>query len=259
MKTITKTTKKKNEAAAAKGQRALRAKHVSYVCAEIETHRGSNGRIPRGVMSKVFEEHKQIYPWMTINLIKKGLMKSKLNETPPINDSSISDLTMPTFADDINQLTNNDPAQPPPLNIGINQGPQLPQETSKAKGGRPRGTTLKALREKEAKRELLINDIASSWSEKVEQERKAGEKKRMKRNELDELIKQKTESSGLTDVKINKKSIQQRVFRKRVLVARHPGTASPLKPIEEYIISMLNEMAKMRQPLCVSEGLALAN
>jgi len=49
------------------------------------------------------------------------------------------------------------------------------------------------------------------------------------------------------------------VFRKRVLVARHPGTASPLKPIEEYIISMLNEMAKMRQPLCVSEGLALAN
>ena len=105
-------------------------------------------------------------------------MKIKLNETPPINDSSISDLTMPTFADDINQLSNNDPVQPPPLNIGINQGPQLPQETSKAKGGRPRGTTLKALREKEAKRELLINDIASSWSEKVEQERKAGEKKK---------------------------------------------------------------------------------
>ena len=68
----------------------------------------------------------------------------------------------------------------------------------------------------------------------------------MKRNELDDLIKQKTESSGLTDVKINKKLIQQRVYRKRLLVARHPGTASPLKPIEEYIISMLNEMARMR-------------
>jgi hypothetical protein len=92
---MARTTKKKNEAAAAKGQRALRAKHVSYVCAEIETHRGSNGRIPRGIMQKVFEEHKQIYPWMTINLVKKGLMKTKLNETPPINDSSISDLTMP--------------------------------------------------------------------------------------------------------------------------------------------------------------------
>jgi hypothetical protein len=98
-----------------------------------------------------------------------------------------------------------------------------------------------------------------SWSEKVEQERTAGEKNRMKRNELDDLIKQKTESSGLTDVKINKKLIQQRVYRKRLLVARHPGTASPLKPIEDYIIAMLNQMAKMRQPLCVSEGLALAN
>jgi len=42
-------------------------------------------------------------------------------------------------------------------------------------------------------------------------------------------------------------------------VAPHRGAQSPLKPIEEYIISMLNQMAKMRQPLCVSEGLALAN
>jgi len=26
-----------------------------------------------------------------------------------------------------------------------------------------------------------------------------------------------------------------------------------MKPIEAYIVSMLNQMAKMRQPLCVSE------
>ena len=59
--------------------------------------------------------------------------------------------------------------------------------------------------EKEAKREFLINDIARSWSEKVEQERTAKEKKRMKINELDDLIKQKTECPGLTGVKIDKK------------------------------------------------------
>ena len=43
------------------------------------------------------------------------------------------------------------------------------------------------------------------------------------------------------------------------MVAPHRGAQSPLKPIEEYIIAMLNQIAKMRQPLCVSEGLALAN
>ena len=32
-----------------------------------------------------------------------------------------------------------------------------------------------------------------------------------------------------------------------------------MKAIEEYLVSILNQMAKMRQPLCISEGLALAN
>ena len=43
----------------------------------------------------------------------------------------------------------------------------------------------------------------------------------MKKKELDSLIKQKTEESGLTGVTIKKKSIQQRVYRKRLLVARY--------------------------------------
>jgi len=249
---MAKTTNKKKEAAAAKAKRELKAKHVAFVCADIESQRGSNGRIPRGVMQKVFEQHKEIYPWMTINLVKKGLEKAKKNEVI-VTDSTISDLTNPTFED--NNQDSNEPAVPPTMNQEQELPPELPPETSKRKGGRPRGTTIKATMEKEAKRESLINDIAMSWSEKVEQERTAGEKNRMKRNELDDLIKQKTESSGLTDVKVNKKLIQQRVYRKRLLVARHPGTASPLKPIEDYIIAMLNQMAKMRQPLCVSEGL----
>ena len=252
---MTKTTKKKGEAAAAKAKRALKARHVAFVCAEIETHRGSNGRIPRGVMQRVFEEHKEIYPWMTVDLVKKRLTKTKKNEVV-ITETTISDLTNPTF-EGSNQ-ENNEPADPSPMNISNNQELETPLETSKPKGGRPRGTTMKALREKDAKKEALLNDIATSWSEKMQHE-KSGEKDRMKKKELDSLIKQKTEESGLTGVTIKKKSIQQRVYRKRLLVARHPGTESPMKPIEAYIVSMLNQMAKMRQPLCVSEGLALAN
>ena len=92
----------------------------------------------------------------------------------------------------------------------------------------------------------------------MEQE-KSEQRNRMKRNELDDFIEQKTKESGFTDVKIKKRCIQQRVYRKRLVVTPHRGARSPLKPIEEYIISMLNQMAKMRQPLCVSKGLALAN
>ena len=69
------------------------------------------------------------------------------------------------------------------MDISItNEELDLPTETSKAKGGRPRGTTIKASIEKESKTEALVMDIASCWSEKVEE--KAKEKIRMKKNEL---------------------------------------------------------------------------
>jgi hypothetical protein len=94
---MTKTNNKKAEAAAAKAKRALKARHVAFVCAEIETHRGSNGRIPRGVMQRVFEEHREIYPWMTVDLVKKGLKKTKKNEVVITGTTILSDLTNPTL------------------------------------------------------------------------------------------------------------------------------------------------------------------
>ena len=162
---MTKTNNKKAEAAAAKAKRALKARHLAFVWAGIETHRGSNGRIPRGVMQRVFEEHKEIYHWLTIDLVKKGLEKAKKNEVVVTETSTISDLTSPTF-EGSNQ-ENNEPADPSPMNISNNQELETPLETSKRKVGRPCGTTLKALREKDAKKEALLNDIVTSWSENV--------------------------------------------------------------------------------------------
>ena len=75
---MAKTNNKKGEAAATKAKRALKAKHVAFVCADIESHCGSNGRIPRGVMQRVFGEHKEIYTWLTIDLVKKGLKKETM-------------------------------------------------------------------------------------------------------------------------------------------------------------------------------------
>ena len=89
----------------------------------------------------------------------------------------MSDLTNPTF-DGSNQ-ENNEPDAPPPRNIAVRLEPELPPETFKSKGGRPRGATLRASMEKEAKREALINDIATAWSEKVESE--VEKKKRMRK------------------------------------------------------------------------------
>ena len=175
----------------------------------------------------MFAEHKEIYTWLTIDVVKKGLEKAKKNEVIVTESANISDLTNPTF--EVNNQDSIEPAVPPTMNQEQELPPELPPETSKPKGGRPRGTTTKALREKEAKKEALINDIATTWSAKIDQEKSEGEKDRMKRNELDELIKQKIQDSGLTGVKVSKKTIQQRVYRRRLVVAPHQRSWQPKK------------------------------
>ena len=114
---MTKANNKKREAAAAKARKALRVKHVSLVCAEIESHRGLNG--------KVFTEHKHVYTWLTIDVVKKGLEISKKNEVV-LTETAISDLSNPTF--DIQD--SNEPAAAPPALIPEHESPpELPQET----------------------------------------------------------------------------------------------------------------------------------
>jgi hypothetical protein len=63
--------------ATAKATKELKAHHLASVCAEIENLRGSNGRIPRGEVTKVYERYKPIYGWLTIDIIKKALKNSK--------------------------------------------------------------------------------------------------------------------------------------------------------------------------------------
>jgi hypothetical protein len=80
-----------------------------------------------------------------------------------------------------------------------------------------------------------------------------------KRNALETLIEEKKEEHGLSELIIEKGCIWKRVKRNRLLCSNHSSTTSPMAPIEEHIVPLLSQMAKMRQPLNVSEGLSLAN
>ncbi len=47
--------------------------------------------------------------------------------------------------------------------------------------------------------------------------------------------------------------------RNKPVCANHSGTPSPMASIESHIVALMGQMAKLRQPLNVAEGLALAN
>lgn len=125
----------------------------------------------------------------------------------------------------------------------------------KKKGGRPKGSSAQSARVKDFHKEMLLNEIATEWQSRVQL---AGGK-RMSRNKLDALIKEKKEEHELTEFEISKSLIRQRVIKNKPICPPHSGTESPLAPVEQYIVSLMEQMAKMRQPLNVSEGLNLAN
>ena len=184
-----------------KATRALKARHLDSVCAEIESLRASNGRIPRGELMKVNEQNKAIYSRLTIDIIKKCLKKRRENPVA-LDTTIISDLTEDSGA----TPTDNPPNLPPPSLIGVNndQISDTVTEAPKRTGGRPKGATVCASREKEEQMSRLINEIASEWNEKVKVK---PEKGRMKKNELERFIEEKKAEKGLTNVCISKSCI----------------------------------------------------
>ena len=79
LKVIRKRTKKASKAAnhdkSTKATRALKARHVASICAELESKRTSTGRIPRGEILRVFNVNKPVYTWLTMDIIKKRFKK----------------------------------------------------------------------------------------------------------------------------------------------------------------------------------------
>jgi hypothetical protein len=249
---------KQQDAATCKAAKELRARHLASLCAEVESLRGANGRIPRGALSQVLQINKAVYSWLTVDILKKSLKKrnecdAKPGDTSVINTTIISDLT------ESDQSNGNPPDCniPPPAIVGTTTTNVMQDITneSRKRGGRPKGATIVASQAKAKQTALLIEEITSEWSKRVEGKEN---NKRMKKSELDTVISEKKVAFQLTDVEVTKSCIRQRL-KKKIATATHCGTPSPIAAVEDYIVSILQQMAKMRQPLNVSEGLSLAN
>jgi hypothetical protein len=49
------------------------------------------------------------------------------------------------------------------------------------------------------------------------------------------------------------------VRKNKPICPPHAGTETPMAPIEKYIVSLMEQLSKMRQPLNILERLSLAN
>jgi hypothetical protein len=98
---------------------------------------------------------------------------------------------------------------------------------------------LKTPCEKEEQVSCLIQEISPKWSDNVK-----SEKGWMKKNELERVNKQKKEYRGLPNVYISK-LCTWRCIQKNIVTANHCGNPSPMALVEQYIVSLMQQMAKM--------------
>lgn len=140
-------------------------------------------------------------------------------------------------------------------------------ETSKRRG-RPTGTTIQAMIDRKKLRAECINNITKCYAEELKRVRETRFKCRMSRTKvgfLDALIRRKWREYNLHLIpEYNIQMVSNETIRNRCnscldMYAMHPGTRPPLEPIEEVICDVLLQMGKIRQPLCVTESIDLAN
>jgi hypothetical protein len=128
-------------------------------------------------------------------------------------------------------------------------------------GGRPKGSTMALSRDYQHRIKMAINDTAEQYSA-VRQESKMNNLSRAPRGVLTKIIAASKEKYNLhhsTTIKIE--TIRTRVKKKETIAGGivAQGTPSPMIAIEPYIVQIVSQLAKMRTPICISQGLLLAN
>ena len=238
--------------------KASRKGALDDICIKMHTAMCSNNnRLPYGYVTKLLDDLKDApsFQWLTRNIINKAFLsfKAKLEEQKKNQDQKEKivgmDLDVETLRSnsaDLSELSGDVPSK-------------LTSESDaskRSKGGRPIGTTIKAKEDRVRKSFQMKNEIAERFSA-VKQKSKKNRK--VKSGTLKGIIEDVKNKYKLHDIKISPSAIRQRLYRKKPICHHVAGRISPLESIEPTVISIVIQMARIRQSLSPSEGLRLIN
>ena len=129
---------------------------------------------------------------------------------------------------------------------------------SRDRGGRSVGTTIVCKHENELRRVKVHNDITMKYAE---EKRLLPYGKRLPRGRLNEIIEEFTSKYGLETSDVSSFTIRKRETRSNnVIVHRmHGGHISPMAKVEDKLVGLIIQMARIRHPLTPYSCLQLAN
>ena len=210
---------------------------------QIEKKKADNeeNKTPYGTITGFVTDNKQMFPWLTVNKIKyhmRKLNKKLSSMEAKIMDEEVEEINEQSA--NVSDLTND-----------------ASEATSNHFGGRPKGTTNDYSANLSYRVGLAKNEAAEHYF-KIKSVAKA-KGITAKPRALTQVVEKAREKYNIpSTVAISIETIRSRAKRGNCKVA-HRGTPSPMEKVEQYIVEIASQLAKMRQPISCRQGLELAN
>ena len=206
----------------------------------------NNGRMPYGYMATFLEENQKTFDWITRDIINSAytrFKKRRLEKHSDREQPTISEIHLDAETGNSTSLSD------------LSESQQNHEWSYRAKGGRPSGSSNINKRRRNDEIIAMKNDIARDF-QKV---KTSG--KRTKNGQLRQIIESHKKKRNLEDVDVPKATIRMRIQRNHSIVHHnhHGGLQSPLLELDDTVVNVALMMARIRQCLSPSKGLALVN
>ena len=210
----------------------------------------NNGRMPYGYMGTFLEENRKSFDWLTRDIINSAYTRFKKRRSEFHSDReqpTISEIHLDEKTSAFNSTSLSD--------LSTSESRQYSNWSSRAKGGRPSGSSNSNKRRRKDEIIAMKNDIARDY------QRVKASGKRAKWGELKQIIERHKIKRNLEEVHIPEATIRMRVQRNHSIVHHdhHGGLQSPLLELDDTVVKVALMMARIRQCLSPSKGLALVN
>ena len=216
-----------------KAERENREATLIAICKNIhEEVQNNDEKMPYGLVSLLAREWHSIFPWITRNIVNKRYMRYKKNQI-----GGMEILVQPTSSEQKNISS---------ISGGVDA----------RRPGCPKGTTDKSKMLNKQMKVDLTNEITEEYHKLMMAA--INSNKKVKRGTLCELIDRKKGERGV-EFEIKHQTICQHIVRQKLFHTHRGGHRSPLEEIEHIAVSIMIQMARIRQPLSPSKGLSLIN
>ena len=222
-----------------KKAKADKKRYLDEIAEKIDAERKkNNGKLPHGFTANFEKQFKTCCPSINRNSINhhyRVWSKNRASVTLVSNSQNDVAIDDATTAEVTRPITNHSDSD------------------EKKKGGRPKGSTDQRKKELADAIVAAKNEITQKYYEAKTNCKKVLDGTLVK---IIEDVKKKRKLPH--DVQINSDTIRRRVSRGNIFITSH-GPQSPLEALEEVVVELIIQMARIRQSLTPSKGLDLVN